>query len=104
MPGPGPLALAPGGEVLLRVKVVPGASKDEVVGVHGDRLKVRVAAAPERGRATEAVLGLLAARLGVSPRALRLVSGPATPLKVVGVRGLSLPQVAARLGLPHPLG
>ena len=90
------------GDVLLRLKVVPGASRDEVVGAHGDRLKVKVAAPPEKGRATAAVLALLASRLGLSPQAVRLVSGPATPLKVVGVRGLSLLEIARRLGLPAP--
>jgi uncharacterized protein (TIGR00251 family) len=96
------LALGPGGEVLLRVKAVPGASTDEVVGMLGDRLKVRVAAAPEGGRANRALIDLLATRLGVSPRSLRLVSGEAQPLKVLGVRGRSLAQVAGALGLPAP--
>jgi uncharacterized protein YggU (UPF0235/DUF167 family) len=90
------LALGPGGEVLLRVKAVPGA------GMLGDRLKVRVAAAPEGGRANRALIDLLATRLGVSPRSLRLVSGEAQPLKVLGVRGRSLAQVAGALGLPAP--
>ncbi len=45
--------------VCVRVKVVPGASRSEVVGVHGDRLRVRIAAPPEAGK-TIAIDGLSA--------------------------------------------
>lgn len=100
VPRPTALGTAGDGEVLVRVKVVPGASRDALAGAYGDRLRVKVAAPPEGGRANEALLALLARRLGVSPRAVRLVSGATTPLKVVGVRGLALPAVAAALDLP----
>jgi uncharacterized protein (TIGR00251 family) len=98
-----PLESAADGEVLVHVKVVPGASRDEIVGRHGDRLKVRVAAAPEDGRANATLLALLAQRLGLSPRALRLVRGAAAPTKTVGARGLPLAVVAQRLGLDAPV-
>jgi uncharacterized protein YggU (UPF0235/DUF167 family) len=86
--------------VLLRLKVVPGASASEVVGRHGDRLKVRVSAAPEAGAANRAVLELLAVRLGVSPRSLTLAAGAGAPLKTVCVHGLTLADVARALDLP----
>lgn len=98
----GPLGVEPDGEVRLHLKVVPGASRDEVVGPHGDRLKVRVSAPPEGGAANRAVLALLAGRLRLSPSAVRLVSGAGTPLKVVGVRGASPEAVASALGLASP--
>jgi uncharacterized protein len=96
------IVLGPGGEVRVRVKTVPGASRDDVVGVLGDRIKVKVAAPPEGGRANRALLRLLAERLGLSPHALRLVSGETQPLKVVGVRGRTLAEVGAALGVPPP--
>ena len=88
--------------MLVRLKVVPGGSRDEVIGPLGDRLKVKVSAPPEGGRANRAVLALLAARLGVSPQALRLVSGETQPLKVVAVRGRSVADVAACFDLAAP--
>ncbi len=100
MPAQGALHRAPDGEVQVRVKVVPGASRDELLGLYGDRLRVKVSAPPEGGRANEAVCALLAGRLGLSPRAVRLVSGAGAPLKVIGVRGPDLAAVAAALGLP----
>lgn len=45
--------------VVVRVKVVPGASVDRIDGLHGDRIKVRVRAAPERGKANRAVCMIL---------------------------------------------
>ena len=49
--------------VTLIVKVVPGSSRDRIVGKYGDALKVQVSAAPERGRANEAVIALIAIAL-----------------------------------------
>ncbi|HSD71700.1 MAG TPA: DUF167 domain-containing protein, partial [Thermoanaerobaculia bacterium] len=48
----------------LRIKVVPGTSRSEIVGALGDRLKVRVAAPPERGKANDALVALLREWLG----------------------------------------
>jgi uncharacterized protein (TIGR00251 family) len=59
----------------LPVKVVPGASRDAVAGVLGDALKVTTTAPAEKGRANEAVAKLLARRLGLDPRSVRIVRG-----------------------------
>lgn len=80
----------------LPVKVVPGASRGEIAGWMGDRLKVRVAAPPERGKANEALVELLAEVLGVPRARVRIVSGTASPLKVVEV---DVPDPRAALDL-----
>jgi hypothetical protein len=59
----------------ISLKVVPGSSRDEVVGWLGDSLKVKVEAPPEKGRANEAVVALLADRLGVDASSIAVVSG-----------------------------
>ena len=71
------------------LKVVPGAARSEVVGPLGGRLKVRVAAPAESGRANRAVVELLRAWLGA--RSVEIVSGPGNPKKTVRVRGGRLP-------------
>ncbi len=76
-----PFASREGAAVLVRLKAVPGASRDGIAGLLGDRLKVRVAAPPEGGRANEAIVGLLATSLGVSRSSVAIVQGHATPLK-----------------------
>lgn len=80
----------------LQVKVVPGASRSEIVGRLGAALKVRVAAPPEGGKANREVLALLAERLGPGVAAT-LVSGASAPSKVVELRGVTDQQAWARL-------
>jgi uncharacterized protein YggU (UPF0235/DUF167 family) len=77
--------------------VSPGAARTEIVGRHGDGWRIRVSAAPERGRANEAVLQLLARRLRVPAAGLSLVSGHAARDKVVELRGLTRKDAERRL-------
>lgn len=85
------------GGVEIAVKVVPGASRDRIVGPLGDALKIQVAAPPERGRANERVSELLAATLGVARSAVRLAGGAANPRKVFHAAGISIDEAARRL-------
>ena len=93
------LATADKADLLIRLKVVPGSSRDAIAGVLGDRLKVKVAAAPEAGRANAAVCTLLAKALGVKPRELTVEAGATSPDKTVRVRSISVEEFRSRLGL-----
>ena len=81
----------------LRVRVSPSARRTEIAGRHGDGWKVRVAAPPEDGRANEAVLRLLAERLGLPRRAVAIVSGHTAREKVVELDGISRERAEAGL-------
>ena len=81
----------------LKVKAVPGASRSEIVGRLGEALKVRVAAPPEGGKANREILELLAEKLGLPATGVSLVSGAASPAKVVALRGVTAEQAWARL-------
>ncbi|GBL28981.1 UPF0235 protein LHK_03181 [Opitutia bacterium] len=81
----------------LRVKVVPGASRSEVVGLLGAAVKVRVAAPPEGGQANREVCALLAERLGLPLAQVTVVAGPASPVKVIGLVGITETEAKARL-------
>ena len=85
------------GAARLRVRVAPGASRAAVVGRLGDVWKLRVRAAPERGRANAEVARLLADTLGVSPRDVHVVAGHTSRDKVVEVEQLSLGDAERRL-------
>ena len=90
MPSFDQLDLNPDGDgTLLPVKVVPGASRDRVVGVLGGALKIQTAAAPEKGRANKTVIAILAKSLGLSPREIQLVRGQTSPRKLFRIAGLS---------------
>src|SRR5215218_11368626 len=67
----------------LLVTLTPGASSNTIVGRHGDGWKVRIAAAPERGRANAALVRLLADALRVERDSVRVVGGASGRRKVV---------------------
>jgi uncharacterized protein (TIGR00251 family) len=81
----------------LRVRVAPGAKRSEIVGRYGDGWRVRVHAPPERGRANEEVLTLLAETLRLERPALRLVAGAASRDKVVELDGVDAGEIDRRL-------
>jgi uncharacterized protein len=71
--------------------------------MHGDALKVRLAAPPVDGAANEALIELLAEELDVARRSIRIVSGGASRSKVVQVDGIEpglIERLAARSAKP----
>jgi uncharacterized protein len=84
-------------EALVRLRVQPRASRDEVVAWQDDALSVRVTAPPVEGEANTAVRTLLARTLGVAPSTVEVVRGERSRDKLVRVAGLSLADVRARL-------
>lgn len=83
--------------VRLKVKAVPGASRDEVAGWLGDALKVRVTAPAEGGKANAAIEALLAGVLDVPGRRVRIVAGGASSRKTLEVTGLSAAEARRRI-------
>ena len=81
----------------LRLRVSPGARRTELVGRHGAGWKVRVTAAPEGGRANEALLDLLATELRLPRRSLSIVSGHAAREKIVLMEGIDPAESERRL-------
>ena len=81
----------------LKLRVSPGAGRAAVVGRHGDAWKVRVTEAPERGRANDAVVRLIADTLAVPRSAVTLVSGHGGREKIVELTGLGPGLIERRL-------
>ena len=81
----------------IKVTVSPGTARTELVGRHGDGWKARVAAPPERGRANEALVELLAVALEVPASTIRIVGGRSGRAKVVEVAELEAVDVERRL-------
>ncbi len=88
---------ADGDGARLELLVQPRASRSRVVGPHGDRLKVQVAAPPVDGAANAAVVALMAAEAGVPKRAVTLVRGQTGRRKTVHVAGVDPAYLARRL-------
>ena len=72
-----------GGFLFLDVKVVPGASKSELAEIKDGRLKVRIAAAPEYGKANEELCSFLAKTLKIPKKDIGLVSGEKSRIKTL---------------------
>ena len=85
--------------VVLQVHVQPGAGRSAVVGRHGAALKVRVAAAPEGGRANEACAALLAEAFGVKSSGVELTGGEASRSKQFRLSGVDLVEFRRQLEL-----
>jgi len=73
------------GAVVLSLHVQPGAKRTGVAGIHGDALKIRLAAPPVDGKANAELLRFLAAAFGVPLRNVTLVRGEASRQKTVRV-------------------
>ncbi len=85
------------GEFAVKLRVIPNASRSEVVGMHGESVKLKVASPAVEGRANEAVLELVAERVGVGVREVRLIFGAKAREKLIVVEGLSAEEVRRRL-------
>ena len=83
--------------VRIAVRVQPRASRSEVVGTHGDAIKIRVAAPPVDGAANKELIAFLSKRLGVAKSAVRIVKGAQGRDKLVEIEGLSEKEARERL-------
>jgi uncharacterized protein len=83
--------------VLLLVQAQPKAKKNAVLGVHDGRLKVAVTQAPEKGKANDAILKLLAKSLGLKRSQLEIVSGETSSKKVLRLTGIDARQLGDRI-------
>jgi uncharacterized protein (TIGR00251 family) len=81
----------------VKLRVIPNARRSEVVGMHGDAVKLKVASPAVEGKANEAVLELVAELIGVPVRSVRLLSGAKARDKVIGVEGVPALEVRRRL-------
>ena len=85
------------GKVRVSVHVQPRASRSEIVGLHGDALKVRLEAPPVDGAANDALIELFAESLGCPRNAVRVVSGMTSRRKIVEIDGATVADVRALL-------
>ena len=84
-------------ECILQVKVVPGASRSRVAGRYDEGVKVQVSAAPEKGKANQAVVQVLAEWLEIKPSMIQIVSGLTQPRKTVRIGGVAQSDLAERM-------
>jgi uncharacterized protein (TIGR00251 family) len=84
------------GGVRFAVHVQPRAKKNDVDGLYGSALKLRVQAPPVDGAANEAVAELIAAWLQVPMRNVRIIGGATSRTKMVEVTGVTAAAITAK--------
>ncbi len=89
------------GRDFVTLHIQPRATRTEVVGRHGDAIKIRVKAPPVDGAANDELIRFLARRLNVPRSAVHLLTGAGSRRKRVRVEGLHAEQLAQRLLPPH---
>lgn len=88
--------------VVLPVRALPGAKKNEIRGEQDGALKVSVTAAPEDGKANKAILELLAKKLKLRKSQLELLSGQTSRQKRVLIGGIELDELQEKLAALLP--
>lgn len=84
-------------ELILDIRVIPRASKTQIVGMHDGALKVRIAAPPVDGAANAELVKLLAKAFGVSKSSIEIISGETAKTKRIRITGASEAAITAVL-------
>jgi uncharacterized protein (TIGR00251 family) len=92
------LRVAADGRITLTLHIQPGAKKTEFAGLHGDALKIRLAAPPVDGKANEALIKFVAETLKLPKSAVNLKSGQTSRRKILEVSGSSQAAIAQLAG------
>jgi uncharacterized protein (TIGR00251 family) len=79
--------------VILPVRAHAGARRNAILGARDGALRVAVTAAPEKGKANQAIIALLSKTFGVSKSAIELISGETSPQKRLLVRNIEMDQL-----------
>lgn len=80
----------------LDVRVIPNASRDEIVGWHDGALKIKTSAQPESGKANHAICLLLSKHLGLPKRAVTVVHGKKSQTKKLRIEEVAWESILTR--------
>jgi len=87
------------GGVVFAVKVIAGAGQTCLCGLLGDKLKIKVCAVAEKGKANKCLLDFLSKQLGVKKKDVAIIAGQTTAVKHIRVQGISSQTLLNKLNL-----
>lgn len=79
--------------IYLFVKIIPNASKNVIVGMENDRLKIRLVAVPEKGLANDELIKFLSSLLEIPKKQIWITTGKTSRLKTLLIQGISLEKI-----------
>ena len=89
------------GGVVFGVKVSAGSSRKTISGLLDGKLKVKITAAPERGKANQALIHFLAQKLDIKKNNITIISGHTSPFKTIQVSNISKHTLLEKLNLQN---
>ncbi|MBM2838880.1 MAG: hypothetical protein HW415_1505 [Deltaproteobacteria bacterium] len=91
-----------GGCIFINIHLQPRASKNEIVGIHGESIKVRLTSPPVEGAANSHAIEFFAKKLGIQKSKITIVSGEKSRHKTLKIEGLTKSETASSIGLDIP--
>jgi hypothetical protein len=90
------------GAIFLKIHLIPRASRDEICGLHGDSIKVKVTAPPVEEKANKALERFIAKTLHLAPSQIEITAGQRSRDKILRICGISRAAVEEALGYTLP--
>lgn len=78
-----------GNDIIIKVKIVPGSSKNKIIGVYNDALKISIAAPPVEGKANKKCIAYLAKYFDVAKSKIEIISGQISKNKLIKIYDIS---------------
>lgn len=89
--------------ITLKIHLLPRASRDEICGLHGDALKIKVTAPPVEGKANMALQRFIAKKLNLAASQIEIMAGQRSREKILRISGISRAAVEKALGISLPV-
>jgi uncharacterized protein (TIGR00251 family) len=84
-------------KAVIRVKLLPKSSRNQIVGREDDLFKVKVTAPPVEGRANKALIDLLAKKISVPKSHIEIISGKSSRIKSIRIDGVSKEEIIRKV-------
>jgi uncharacterized protein (TIGR00251 family) len=78
-----------GNDIIIKVKIVPGSSKNKIIGVYNDSLKITITAPPVEGKANKKCIAYLAKYFNISKSKIEIISGQISKNKLIKIYDIS---------------
>ncbi|MEA2087541.1 MAG: DUF167 domain-containing protein [Candidatus Caldatribacteriota bacterium] len=78
-----------GNDIVIKVKIVPGSSKDKIIGTYNDALKIAITAPPVEGKANKKCIAYLARCFKVAKSKIEIISGQTSKNKLIKIYDIS---------------
>jgi len=86
-----------GNDIIIKVKIVPGSSKNKIIGVYNDALKITITAPPVEGKANKKCITYLAKYFDVAKSKIEIISGKNSKNKLIKIYDISQKEFLDKL-------